>query len=83
MGNFSGQYQFLDKRLSLGFHLTAGHTTEDLVPVSNTAGSTGNIISSILQWNPTTAFRDSGRYVYPANGSGNPIALLAGFSDLA
>jgi iron complex outermembrane receptor protein len=83
VGNFSGQYQFLDKRLSLGFHLTAGHTTEDLVPVSNTAGSTGNIISSILQWNPTTAFTDNGSYVYPANGSGNPLALLAGFSDLA
>ncbi len=84
VGNFSGQYQFLDRKLSLGFHMTAGHTTENLIPVSNTAGSTGNIISSILQWNPTTNYTDaSGNYVYPTNGSGNPFALLSGFSDLA
>jgi TonB-dependent starch-binding outer membrane protein SusC len=84
VGNFSGQYSFLDKRLTLGFNITAGHTTEDLVPVANTSGSTGNIISSILQWNPTASFRkDNGLFYYPTNGSGNPIALLSGFSDVA
>jgi len=83
VGNFSGQYQFLDKRLTLVFHLTAGHTTEGLVPVANTSGSTGNIISSVLQWNPTTPFTDANGFVYPANGSGNPSALLYGFSDIA
>ena len=84
VGNFSGQYKFLDKRLTIGFSVTAGHTTENLVAVSNTAGSLGNIVSSILQWNPTTAFTDaSGNYVYPTNGSGNPVALLTGLSDIA
>ncbi|WP_172623043.1 SusC/RagA family TonB-linked outer membrane protein [Flavisolibacter ginsenosidimutans] len=84
VGNFSGQYQFLDKKLTLIFHLTAGHTTESLVPVANTSGSTGNIVSSLLQWNPTSAFTNAnGSFYYPANGSGNPVALLAGFSDIA
>jgi len=84
VGNFTGQYKFLDKKLSLGFNLTAGHTTEDIIAVSNTAGSQGNIISSALQWNPTTAFKDaSGIYVYPTNGSGNPLALLDGYNDVA
>lgn len=83
VGTFSGQYMFLDKKLTLNFNATAGHTTENLVPVSNTAGSTGNIISSILQWNPTTPFRNNNGFIYPANGSGNPEALLSGFSDIA
>ncbi|GAB2818558.1 SusC/RagA family TonB-linked outer membrane protein [Ferruginibacter profundus] len=84
VGNFTGQYKFLDKKLTLGFNLTAGHTTEDIIAVSNTAGSQGNIISSALQWNPTTAFKDaSGIYVYPTNGSGNPLALLDGYNDIA
>ncbi len=84
VGNFSGQYKLLDKKLSLGFNLTAGHVTEDIISVSNTAGSQGNIISSALQWNPTTNFKDAnGIFIYPTNGSGNPLALLDGFDDVA
>ncbi len=82
IGTFNGQYKFLDKKLTLGFSLIAGHTTEDVIAVSNTAGSEGNIISSALQWNPTTDFKDAnGKWVYPTNGSGNPLALLDGYND--
>ena len=84
VANVSGTYKFLDKRLTLGFNVTSGHTTESLVPVSNTPGSVGNLISSMLQWNPTTKMIDgSGNYVYPTNGSGNPLAMLASVSDIA
>ena len=84
IGNFAGQYKFLDKKLTLGFNLTAGHTNENIIGVSNTAGSQGNIISSALQWNPTTNFKDAtGNWVYPTNGSGNPLALLDGYDDVA
>lgn len=84
IGNFSGQYKFLDKKLTFGFNLTAGHTNENIIAVSNTAGSQGNIISSALQWNPTTNFKDaSGKWIYPTNGSGNPLALLDGYDDRA
>jgi iron complex outermembrane receptor protein len=84
VGNFSGNYKFLDKKLNLEFSLTAGHTTENLVAVSNTAGSVGNLISSALQWNPTTKMTDAtGAFIYPTNGSGNPLALIAGVNDIA
>ncbi|MGV3528972.1 MAG: SusC/RagA family TonB-linked outer membrane protein [Flavisolibacter sp.] len=83
IGNFSGQYNFINNRLTLGFNATAGHTTESLVPVANTSGSEGNIVSAVLQWNPTTAFRNDTTWQYPTNGSGNPLALMAGFSDVA
>ena len=82
IGSFSGQYKFLDKKLTIGFNLIAGHTTEDVIAVSNTASSEGNIVSAALQWNPTTNFKDAaGKWVYPTNGSGNPLALLDGFDD--
>ena len=83
VGTFSGQYKFLDKRLTLGFNVSAGHTTENIPAIANNSGSVGNIMSSILQWNPTTKFDSAGLYVYPTNGSGNPIALLAAISDVA
>ncbi len=82
VANFGGQYRFLDKRLTLGFGLTYGHTNENVIPFSNNAGSTGNIISSILQWNPTQKLTDaSGNFVYPNNGSGNPLAMLKATND--
>ena len=59
LGNFSGQYKFLDKRLSIDFGLIAGHTTEHMGLISNTAGAGGNLISYALNWNPTTAFTTS------------------------
>lgn len=82
LGSFSGQYKFLDKKLSLDFNLIAGHVTEDIPNISNTAGSQGNLISAALSWNPTIDFRDAnGLFAFPANGSGNPMALLDGITD--
>ena len=85
LGNFGGQYKFLDKKLSIDFDVIAGHTTENIGAVVNQVGSQGDLISSILQWNPTKPFKDpsTGFYVFPANGSGNPLALIAGVSDVA
>jgi len=84
IGTFAGSYKFLDQHLTIDFSLIAAHTNENIVLVSNTAGSQGNLISSALQWNPTQAFTDNtGTYIYPSNGSGNPLALLRGYNDLA
>lgn len=85
LGNFGGQYKFLDKKLTIDFNLIAGHTTEHLGAVTNDPGSQGNLISATLEWNPTKPFTDpsTGFYVFPTNGSGNPVALLAGISDIA
>jgi len=82
IGTFAGQYYFLDQKLSIDFNVIAAHTSDNASLISSTAGSQGNLISSALSWNPTTAFTDNnGVYIYPSNGSGNPLALLAATSD--
>ena len=84
IGTFSGQYKFIDNKLTIGFDLIGAHTTDRAALISSTAGSQGNLISSALSWNPTSSFTDaSGKYIYPANGSGNPLALLAATSDIS
>jgi iron complex outermembrane receptor protein len=82
LGNIAGQYKFLDKRLSIDFDLIAGHTTENMGVISNTAGANGNLMSYALNWNPTLAFKNSnGLWKDPAYP--NPLALIDGFSDVA
>jgi iron complex outermembrane receptor protein len=84
VGTFSGSYKFLDKKLSIDFSLIAGHTNQDMVLISNTAGSAGNLMSAALQWNPTAPFTDAtGKFIDPGNGVINPLAALAGVSDKA
>ena len=84
LGTFTGAYKFLDKRLSLDFGLIAGHVTENLVNVSNTAGSQGNLVSAALNWNPTVPFRNkNGLYILASNATANPIALSDAFNDVA
>lgn len=81
LATIGGSYKFLDKRLTIDFNLIAGNYGEQLTSVSNTAGSQGNIISSALSWNPTTALVKNGLYVFPTNGSGNPLAFNDAYSD--
>ncbi|MBS1567049.1 MAG: TonB-dependent receptor plug domain-containing protein, partial [Bacteroidetes bacterium] len=84
LGSFNGQYKFLDKRLSIDFYLIAGHTNEDMVNVSNTAGSQGNVVSAALNWNPTVPIRDkNGLYILSSNATANPVALSDAYSDVA
>ncbi len=84
LGTFSGSYKFLDRKLSIDFSLIAGHVRENTPLVSNTAGSQGNLISAALQWNPTSPFYDAnGDYIDLKNGTINPLAFLAGYSDIA
>ncbi|MBY0348788.1 MAG: SusC/RagA family TonB-linked outer membrane protein [Hydrotalea flava] len=84
IASFGGEYKMLDKRLTIGFNMIAGHVTYQLPNVSNTAGSQGNLISSALSWNPTLPFNNSnGTFNYPTNGSGNPMSLLAAYSDVS
>ncbi|MBS1935193.1 MAG: TonB-dependent receptor plug domain-containing protein, partial [Bacteroidetes bacterium] len=84
IGTFSGGYKFLDKKLSIDFGLIAAHTLDNKGLVSNTAGSTGNLVSAALEWNPTQAYDSaSGNFFWPASGSGNPLGLEHAFSDVA
>jgi TonB-dependent starch-binding outer membrane protein SusC len=84
LASLGGQYKFFDKKLSIDFNVRAGNTKENIINVSNTAGSTGNLISAALSWNPTESFTDaSGFYINPGGGSGNPLSLLKAYSDIA
>ena len=82
LASFTGQYNFIDNKLTIDFGLNVGNVGDYGTPVSNNAGSTGNIISSALSWNPTLAMRKSdGTFNFPSNGSGNPLAFSEAFSD--
>jgi len=82
LATIGGSYKFLDKRLTIDFGIITGNYAETLTSVSNTAGSTGNIISSALSWNPTQALVGAGGlYNFPTNGSGNPRAFQDAYSD--
>jgi len=84
LGNFSGQYKFLDKRLAIDFSLIAGHTTEHMGLISNTAGAGGNLMAWVLNWNPTAAYKGSdGFYVGQTNSVPNPLAVIDGYNDVA
>lgn len=84
IGSFGGQYKFLDNKLSIDFSLIAGHTTENMGLVSNTAGAGGNLMSYALNWNPTSAFYTSdGMYNLSSNSISNPVAVIDGFNDVA
>jgi len=83
IGSFTGQYKFLDQRLSIDFGLIAAHYTENLSNVSNTAGSQGNLVSAALIWNPTAPFYKNGKYLLNSNGVANPLAISDAFNDVS
>ncbi len=82
-GNFNGQYKFFDKKLSIDFSATASHVAEQVAPISQDAGSNGNLISLALIWNPTLPLRHSDGTYNQANPSGqvNPLALSDAYND--
>jgi TonB-dependent starch-binding outer membrane protein SusC len=83
IGTFNGQYKFLDNKLTTEFGLVAGNVVEDQTATANTSGSQGNAISAALSWNPTQSLTNStpDHFTYPSNGSGNPLAFIAAFTD--
>jgi len=82
LATIGGNYKLLDKRLTLDFNIITGNYSEILTSVSNTAGSQGNIISSALSWNPTSSlYLSNGKYNFPSNGSGNPVAFNDAYND--
>ena len=84
IGTFSGQYKFLDKRLTIDFNVITGNVTNKDVLASNTAGSQGNLISSALQWNPTyNYYNPNGSFVTETNGTPNPLAIIKGYNDIS
>ncbi|HEY6081897.1 MAG TPA: SusC/RagA family TonB-linked outer membrane protein, partial [Chitinophagaceae bacterium] len=83
VANLNGEYRLLDQKLTIDLNLTTAQYTENIVPVTNTAGSNGNLIADALNWNPTLALKGSnGYYNLLGGGSYNPLALNAAYSDV-
>jgi len=84
VGNFNGQFKFLEKRLSLDFNVTAANVGEHIAPISQDAGSNGNLISLALIWNPTLVLQRANGLYNQENPSGqvNPLALSDAYTDI-
>jgi TonB-linked SusC/RagA family outer membrane protein len=83
VGNINGQYKFLDKRLSIDFSASVANVAEQIAPISQDAGSAGNLISLALIWNPTLPLTRSNGLYNQENKSGqvNPLALSDAYND--
>jgi iron complex outermembrane receptor protein len=84
VGNINGQYKFLDKRLSLDFNAAVADVRERIAPISQDAGSNGNLISLAMIWNPTLPLVRSNGIYNQENPSGqvNPLALSEAYNDI-
>lgn len=84
VGNINGQYKFLDKKLSVDFSATVAQVAENVAPISQDAGSNGNLISIAMLWNPTLALTRSNGLYNQTNPSGqvNPLALSEAYNDI-
>lgn len=82
LASFNGQYNFLDNKLGIEFGFIGANFGESLAPIAGSSGSTGSLISSALQWNPTKSFyQTNGTYYYPQSGAGNPLAEIDASKD--
>ncbi|HEY1872648.1 MAG TPA: SusC/RagA family TonB-linked outer membrane protein, partial [Chitinophagaceae bacterium] len=83
VASFNEQHKFLDKKLSIDFNVTAANVSEQIAPISNDAGSDGNIISLALIWNPTLVLKRADGTYNQTNPSGqtNPLALSDAYND--
>lgn len=87
LGNLGGQFKFLDNRVTLDFDVIAGHTTEQIQLLTNTAGAGGNLLAWALNWNPTVAIKESNglwnNNTANTFGTPNPLAVIDAYHDKA
>ncbi|HXD77576.1 MAG TPA: SusC/RagA family TonB-linked outer membrane protein [Puia sp.] len=81
--NFSGEHYAINRRLRLNVNVIASHYNLQSAPISNDAGSTGNLISAAMNWNPTLRLVNPDGTFMQSNPSGqiNPLALSAYTND--
>ncbi len=72
--SISGNFKFLEsKKLGLDINIVPSQYREEIAPISNDAGSRGNLIGNALQWNPTEKL-----IVKKANGQDSINVLVGG-----
>ncbi len=78
----NGSYNFIEDRFTIDFNIITSLWDEDIAPVTNNAGFTGDLISQALQWNPTQPlFSPNGDPVQLPGSTINPAGMLAAYSD--
>ncbi len=85
-GSINGTYKFLNsKRLSVDFNLLASQITENIAPITTSAGFTGSLIGQALQWNPTRPLRkpDGSIDIDLGGTTINPLGMLEAYDDNA
>jgi iron complex outermembrane receptor protein len=87
LGNLGGQFKLLDKRLTIDFDVIAGHTTEHIQLLTNTAGAGGNLLAWALNWNPTVPIKEKNG-LWKNNTANtfsvpNPLAVIDAYHDVA
>lgn len=81
---FNSSFKMLDsKKLTLDVSVLTSHTSEQVAPISNTAGFKGSLIGQALQWNPTKALRKADGSLNIEYGSTdiNPLAYSEAYFD--
>ncbi len=84
--SLNGSYDFFDNdRFSVDFNVFVAHTDENIAPVTNNAGFTGDVLGQALQWNPTRPLRlANGQFdIELGSTTINPLAYLAAYDDEA
>ena len=81
----SGSFDFIEDRFSIDFSVTNNTWDEDIAPVTNNAGFTGDLIAQALQWNPTQSlFLPNGQPDILLGGTTiNPAGMLNAYNDNA
>ena len=87
--NISANFKFLEnKNLGLDFNIIPSQYSENIAPITNNAGSRGNLIGNALQWNPTEKLivRNSANTgdsfnVQRGGDLFNPLAVSEAFTD--
>ena len=83
LANFNGQNKLWDRKISIDYNLTASNFTLQNPAISTDAGSTGNLVSAAMNWNPTLRMVNSDgtfNLTNPANQI-NPLAILKAYYD--
>jgi TonB-dependent starch-binding outer membrane protein SusC len=82
--NLNTQLRFLNSRkLGLDITVLPSYQIEDIAPISNNAGSRGNLIAAALRWNPTEPLRNGDVLNVKAGDVFNPLAVQEAFTDKA
>lgn len=85
--NLTSSFRFLEsKKLGLDVNVLVTQTDEQIAPISQFVGFTGNLISQALQWNPTRPLTKPGTdsaVIDAGSTTINPLAQLQYFDDRA